>query len=242
MEEKCVVINSGSSSIKLEVFAVPGLASLAEGVLEKIGTLESRLKQRRVLSDGSVREEVHTRAIADHRAGFDFILEVNARDRIIHDPAEVAAIGHRVVHGGDRFAAPTLIDDGVAAAIRDLIPLAPLHNPANLLGIEEARRRFPKAPHVAVFDTAFHQTLPPHAFRYAVPAELYEQHRVRRYGFHGSSHAYVARPMPLLPARRPRSAAATARWRCWWSPPTRNRKSPAKPWWWSQHRNQLVSP
>jgi acetate kinase len=97
------------------------------------------------------------------------------------------------VHGGDRFAAPTLIDDGVAAAIRELIPLAPLHNPSNLLGIEAARGRFPRAPHVAVFDTAFHQTLPPHAFRYAVPAELYERHRVRRYGFHGSSHAYVAR-------------------------------------------------
>ena len=193
MSKKCVVINSGSSSIKLEVFAADGLASLAEGVLEKIGTAESRLKQRRVMNDGSVREEVHTRAVADHREGFDFILEVNTRARIIADPAEVAAIGHRVVHGGDRFAAPTLIDDGVAAAIRELIPLAPLHNPANLLGIEEARRRFPQAPHVAVFDTAFHQTLPPHAFRYAVPNELYEHHRVRRYGFHGSSHAYVAR-------------------------------------------------
>ncbi len=190
---KCIVINSGSSSIKLEVFAADGLESLAEGVLEKIGTAESRLKQRRVMNDGSVREEVYARAVADHREGFDFILEVNVRERIIADPAEVAAIGHRVVHGGDRFALPTLIDDTVVAAIRDLIPLAPLHNPANLLGIEEARRRFPQAPHVAVFDTAFHQTLPPHAFRYAVPNELYEQHRVRRYGFHGSSHAYVAR-------------------------------------------------
>ena len=136
---------------------------------------------------------MHSRPIADHQAGFDFILEVNARDRIIQDDAEVAAIGHRVVHGGDRFAAPTLIDDSVAAAIRELISLAPLHNPSNLLGIEATRRRFPQAPHVAVFDTAFHQSLPPHAYRYAVPVDLYEQHRVRRYGFHGSSHAYVAR-------------------------------------------------
>ena len=193
MERKCVVINSGSSSIKLEVFSVDGLVSVAEGVLERIGTPDSRLRQRRIAPDGSVHEEVHSRAVADHGAGFDFILEVNARDRVIRDPEEVAAIGHRVVHGGDRFAAPTLIDDAVVAAIRELIPLAPLHNPANLLGIEEARRRFPLATHVAVFDTAFHQTLPPHAFRYAVPNELYELHRVRRYGFHGSSHAYVAR-------------------------------------------------
>ena len=193
MDKKCVVINCGSSSIKLEIYTAPALVSIAEGVLEKIGTPDSRLRQRRFGADGSLRDEMHSRPIADHQAGFEFILEVNARDRIITDAGEVAAIGHRVVHGGDRFAAPTLIDDGVVAAIRDLIPLAPLHNPSNLLGIEEARRRFPLAPHVAVFDTAFHQTLPPQAFRYAVPTELYEQHRVRRYGFHGSSHAYVAR-------------------------------------------------
>jgi acetate kinase len=193
MAGKCVVINCGSSSIKYEIFSTPALVSIAEGVLEKIGTPESRLRQRRVAADGSVGEELHGRPVADHQAGFDLILEVNARDRIIRDASEVAAFGHRVVHGGDRFAAPTLIDDGVAAAIRELIPLAPLHNPSNLLGIEAARGRFPRAPHVAVFDTAFHQTLPPHAFRYAVPAELYERHRVRRYGFHGSSHAYVAR-------------------------------------------------
>jgi len=193
MAGKCVVINCGSSSIKYEIFTTPALVSIAEGVLEKIGTPESRLRQRRVAADGSVGEELHGRPVADHQAGFDFILEVNARDRIIREESEVAAFGHRVVHGGARFAAPTLIDDGVAAAIRELIPLAPLHNPSNLLGIEAARGRFPRAPHVAVFDTAFHQTLPPHAFRYAVPAELYERHRVRRYGFHGSSHAYVAR-------------------------------------------------
>lgn len=193
MAEKCVVINCGSSSIKLEVFTLPALESIAEGVLEKLGSDDSRLRQRRIGSDGNVREEVHHRPVADHAVGFEFLLEVNARDRVIRDASEVAAFGHRVVHGGERFAAPTLIDDGVVAAIRGLIPLAPLHNPSNLLGIEEARRRFPQAPHVAVFDTAFHQTLPPHAFRYAVPAELYEQHRVRRYGFHGSSHAFVAR-------------------------------------------------
>jgi acetate kinase len=193
MADKCVVINCGSSSIKLEVFTVPALESIAEGLLEKIGTPDSRLCQRRFEADGSVREDVHSRPVADHQAGFDFILEVNAPDRIIGDATEVAVIGHRVVHGGDLFAAPTLIDDSVVTAIRELTPLAPLHNPSNLLGIEAARRRFPQAPHVAVFDTAFHQTLPPHAYRYALPGELCERHRVRRYGFHGSSHAYVAR-------------------------------------------------
>jgi acetate kinase len=193
MERKCAVVNCGSSSIKVEVFALPALASIAEALLERIGTADSRLRQQPTAADGSVREEVYSRPVADHQAGLDFILEVNARDRIIKEDRELAVIAHRVVHGGDRFAAPTLIDDGVAAAIRELIPLAPLHNPANILGIEAARRRFPRTPQVAVFDTAFHQTLPAHAFRYAVPEELYAVHRVRRYGFHGSSHAYVAR-------------------------------------------------
>lgn len=105
----------------------------------------------------------------------------------------VDAVGHRVVHGGERFSEPTLVDDEVVAAIRDLVPLAPLHNPANLLGIEQARERWADVPHVAVFDTAFHRTLPPAAHRYAVPQSWYAEHGVRRYGFHGTSHQYVAR-------------------------------------------------
>lgn len=107
--------------------------------------------------------------------------------------ATVDAVGHRVVHGGERFSEPTLIDEVVVTAVRDLVPLAPLHNPANLLGIEQARRRWPEVPHVAVFDTAFHRTLPPAAFRYAVPDAWYTELGVRRYGFHGTSHQYVAR-------------------------------------------------
>lgn len=105
----------------------------------------------------------------------------------------IDAVGHRVVHGGERFSAPTLVDDTVVAAVRELVPLAPLHNPANLLGIELARGRWPDVPHVAVFDTAFHRSLPPAAFRYAVPHEWYTELGVRRYGFHGTSHQYVAR-------------------------------------------------
>jgi acetate kinase len=117
--------------------------------------------------------------------------------------ASVDAVGHRVVHGGERFSAPTLVDDAVVAAVRDLVPLAPLHNPANLLGIEQARRRWPTAPHVAVFDTAFHRTLPAAAFRYAVPDEWYTELGVRRYGFHGTSHQYVARRAAELLGRPP---------------------------------------
>jgi acetate kinase len=115
--------------------------------------------------------------------------------------ATVHAVGHRVVHGGERFSEPTLIDDAVVAVVRDLVPLAPLHNPANLLGIEQARRRWPDVPHVAVFDTAFHRSLPPAAFRYAVPESWYADLGVRRYGFHGTSHQYVARRAAVVLGR-----------------------------------------
>lgn len=124
--------------------------------------------------------------VADHAVA---LAEIGAE----LDGAPIDAVGHRVVHGGERFSEPTLVDDAVVAAVRELVPLAPLHNPANLLGIEEARRRWPDVPHVAVFDTAFHRALPPAAFRYAVPEAWYADHGVRRYGFHGTSHQYVAR-------------------------------------------------
>jgi acetate kinase len=108
-------------------------------------------------------------------------------------PGDLAGIGHRVVHGGERFSAPTLIDAAAIDAIREQIPLAPLHNPSNLTGIELSRALFPEVPQVAVFDTAFHKTMPPHAYRYALPADVARRLRIRRYGFHGTSHAYVAR-------------------------------------------------
>lgn len=130
---------------------------------------------------GGVVEEVDDHATALERVGTDLA------------DAAVDAVGHRVVHGGERFSTPTLIDDAVVDAVRELEPLAPLHNPPNLLGIEQARRRWPDVPHVAVFDTAFHRTLPPAAYRYAVPEDWYAELGVRRYGFHGTSHQYVAR-------------------------------------------------
>jgi acetate kinase len=119
-------------------------------------------------------------------------LLVDPEQGVIQDKSEISAVGHRVVHGGEAFRAPTIIDEKVIEAIKENIPLAPLHNPPNLVGIEVARTLFPEAPQVAVFDTAFHQTIPMESFLYAIPFKLYENHRIRRYGFHGTSHAYVA--------------------------------------------------
>jgi acetate kinase len=190
---KVAVINCGSSSIKYEVFGLPDCTMLATGLIEKIGSSEGRLRQRRRNADGSFDEQVHSKPLADHRDAFEFMAHVNRENRIIQDDSELFGVGHRVVHGGEVFREPTVIDDEVVEAIRRLIPLAPLHNPSNLLGIEIARARFVGVPQVAVFDTAFHQTLPPHAFHYATPYAWYAEHQVRRYGFHGSSHQYVAR-------------------------------------------------
>lgn len=188
---KVLVGNCGSSTIKIEVFTIPDCVSIAHGLLERIGSMDSRYRQRRRQADGNFVEEIHQKPIPDHRAGFEFIQQVNAADRIIKANSELFGIGHRIVHGGEKFREPTLIDKDVMNTIRKLIPLAPLHNPSNLHGIEAALERFPDVPQVAVFDTAFHQTLPPHAFHYGLPFEFYTKHGVRRYGFHGISHIYV---------------------------------------------------
>ena len=190
---KVAVINCGSSSIKYEVFNAPDFLMLASGLVEKIGSGEGRLRQKKRNVDGTFEEQVYSKPLADHKEGFDFMAYVNREHRIIKDDTELLGIGHRVVHGGELFKEPTLIDDEVVDAVRSLIPLAPLHNPSNLLGIETARKMFPRVPQVAVFDTAFHQTLPARAFHYAVPYDWYAKHHVRRYGFHGSSHLYVSR-------------------------------------------------
>ena len=203
-----LVLNSGSSSIKYQLFDVaeggrangpvttpgsalvePELTELANGLIERIGEPEGRLRHRFTGGD-EPREQVEQRAIADHADGFDALVATLEDAGLL---TELAVIGHRVVHGGARFVAPAVIDDQVIAGIRDHIPLAPLHNPANLTGIEVATRLRPEVPQVAVFDTAFHATLPPHAYRYAVPEGLLQEHGVRRYGFHGTSHAFVAR-------------------------------------------------
>lgn len=190
MTEQVLVLNSGSSSIKYTLFEVgPSLVESASGLVERIGESDSLSTHHVHVGDRS--QTHHDRArIADHRAGFSALIEIlETAGTLTH----LTVIGHRVVHGGARFVAPTLIDDDVVAGIRANIPLAPLHNPANLTGIEAARRLRPDVDQVAVFDTAFHASLPERAYRYALPPKLAEKLGIRRYGFHGISHAYVAR-------------------------------------------------
>jgi len=190
---RVIVVNSGSSSIKYESFDVSPFTASAKGLLERIGTSDSRLKHRWLTPSGRWEEMAETRAIAGHREGFSLVLEVSSRARGGTTPEAVLGVGHRVVHGGERFKEPAIVDDRTLEEIRQLIPLAPLHNPANLTGIEVMRELLPDVPQVAVFDTAFHQTMQPRAFLYALPYAFYRSHGVRRYGFHGTSHHYVAR-------------------------------------------------
>ena len=191
---KILVINTGSSSIKYELFDMHRQSVLASGLAERIGEATGVLTHRVFAGAHASGQKTEAGMIADHRAGLSRIVEllIDSEYGAVADKQEIAAVGHRVVHGGEAFHAPTLIDDAVIEAIKANVPLAPLHNPANLTGIAVARSIFPHAPQVAVFDTAFHQTLPMHAYLYAIPIDLYTQHKIRRYGFHGTSHAYVA--------------------------------------------------
>ena len=198
MSRSVLVVNCGSSSIKYQLIDVDSGAAVAKGLVERIGEEESSLRH-----EGPSGQWTSTVPLPDHEAGLRSVLAAFAEAGPDLDAAGLTAVGHRVVHGGDRFADPALVDDEVVAAIRELIPLAPLHNPANLEGIEVARRVFPDLPQVAVFDTAFHQTLPPHAFTYAIDREVAQRFGIRRYGFHGTSHAYVSRTAAQLLGRDP---------------------------------------
>lgn len=180
-----LVINCGSSSVKYQLVAVRTETVLAAGLFECIGDVGSRLRHR----TAGFEESTRVLPAADHRAALAHIAAaLREGDRL----PVLAAVGHRVVHGGERFQAPAIINADVLQAIRDLAPLAPLHNPVNVTGIEVAQALLPDVPHVAVFDTAFHQRMPQYAAQYAVPKDWYRQYGVRRYGFHGTSHEYVA--------------------------------------------------
>jgi acetate kinase len=183
-----LVINTGSSTIKYQLLEVgDGEGTvLASGLVDRIGSAGSTLVHRAAGQPDLTVEE----PIADHEAGFRGVLDAFEKTGI---PADLAVVGHRVVHGGERFDGPALVDDNVLASIRELTPLAPLHNPSNALGIEVARRLYPDLPQVAVFDTAFHRTMPARAYRYALPRELADRYGIRRFGFHGTSHQYVSR-------------------------------------------------
>jgi acetate kinase len=191
------VINSGSSSIKYQLFRWPAEAPVCSGLVERVGSAQATITHKvfDVQNPAAAPTELRrTLPLPDHEAGLHEVVRLltAAPDGVIQDPAEIDVVGHRVVHGGETFAAATPIDAEVKAEIKRLFALAPLHNPANYLGIEVAERVFPRARQVAVFDTAFHQTLPERAFRYALPTALYTEQRIRRYGFHGTSHQYVA--------------------------------------------------
>lgn len=188
---KVLVINSGSSSIKYQLFDMTDNKVLASGVVERIGETES-VHTHTVHDDTGAVDTVHQRAAADHREGLSHIGKVLRETGTLAEISELFAIGHRVVHGGESFREPAIINETVLDQIRNMVPLAPLHNPANIIGIEVAMQQAPAVTQVAVFDTAFHQSIPAHAYRYALPDEYYRDYGVRRYGFHGTSHRYVA--------------------------------------------------
>ncbi|MFJ8359392.1 acetate kinase [Streptomyces sp. NPDC093984] len=197
---RVLVLNSGSSSVKYQLLDMRDGSRLAVGLVERIGEQTSRIKHT-ALTTGDTREQ--NGPIADHQAALKSVAEELGRDGLGVDSPELAAIGHRVVHGGMFFTEPTVIDDAVLTEIERLIPVAPLHNPANLTGIRTAMALRPDLPQVAVFDTAFHTTMPESAARYAIDTKIADRHRIRRYGFHGTSHAYVSRATAKLLGKAP---------------------------------------
>ncbi|AGS71894.1 acetate kinase [Streptomyces collinus] len=197
---RVLVLNSGSSSVKYQLLDMRDGSRLATGLVERIGEQTSRFRHTGA-DGGGTREQ--DGPIADHEAALKAVAEELARDGVGLDSPELAAIGHRVVHGGLFFTEPTVIDEAVLTEIERLIPVAPLHNPANLTGIRTARALRPDLPQVAVFDTAFHTTMPEAAARYAIDPRIADRHRIRRYGFHGTSHAYVSRETARLLGKDP---------------------------------------
>ncbi|MCE7080951.1 acetate kinase [Streptomyces sp. ST2-7A] len=196
---RVLVLNSGSSSVKYQLVDMADRSRPAAGIVERIGERRARLTH--TAADGSRRSREES--IPDHRAALETLAAELAADGMGFDSPGLVAVGHRVVHGGRRFTEPTRVTPEVEAEIERLVPLAPLHNPANLTGIRTARALNPDLPQVAVFDTAFHTTVPEAAARYAIDTEVADAHRIRRYGFHGTSHAHVSRACARLLGRDP---------------------------------------
>ena len=187
------VINSGSSSIKYQLFKMPVEKPVCSGLIERIG-LENALIKHKTCIGNEEKTIERTLDIADHEAGLHEVLKLLIDEElgVIKNPDEIYAVGHRVVHGGETFAATTFVTREVKDEIKKLFALAPLHNPANYMGIDVAEKIFTEARQIAVFDTAFHQTMAEKAFRYAIPKSYYTDLRIRAYGFHGTSHKYVS--------------------------------------------------
>lgn len=187
---KILVINAGSSSLKYQLIDMDSRAVLAKGLCERIGIDGSRLNHTPAGGEKVVIES----PMPSHADAIKLVINalVDEKHGVINSMSEIGAVGHRVVHGGEKFSGSVVIDEAVKEGMRECIPLAPLHNPANLIGIEACEKVMPKVPQVGVFDTAFHQTMPEEAFLYGIPYEYYEKYKIRRYGFHGTSHNYVS--------------------------------------------------
>ncbi|GAB1451815.1 acetate kinase [Draconibacterium sp.] len=188
-----LVVNAGSSSIKYQLIDMATELPLSSGIVERIGLAEGIIVHKTFIN-GIEKKITESFPIPNHTVGLKRVAELLTDKEIgvISNPSEIKAVGHRLVHGGEAFTKTVVITDDVKAKIKELFPLAPLHNPANLTGVEVAEEVFPNAVQVGVFDTAFHQTMPEVAFRYAIPLEMYSEMGIRKYGFHGTSHKYVS--------------------------------------------------
>jgi acetate kinase len=188
---KIIVLNCGSSSIKYQLFEMPEKTVLAKGLVDKIGLKGAAIKHKR--NDGT--EAKLEGEILDHQAGIEYLLGILISEKYgsIKSLEELDAVGHRVVHAGEKFSGSVYITDEVIDALEECVELAPLHNPPNLKGIYAMKQLLPEIPQIGVFDTAFHQTMPPKSYLYGIPYALYEKYKVRRYGFHGTSHKYVSK-------------------------------------------------
>lgn len=195
-----LVINCGSSSLKFQLIDAETEKLIAKGLCERIGIEGSQIVYQPA---GGTKEDTVT-PMPDHTRAIELVLEAltNEKTGVVKSLQEIGAVGHRIVHGGEKFAASTVITDEVIEAIKACNDLAPLHNPANLIGIDACRKLMPNTPMVGVFDTAFHQTMPKEAYLYGLPYEYYEKYQVRRYGFHGTSHSYVSKRAAELLGRK----------------------------------------
>lgn len=186
-----LVVNCGSSSLKFQLINAEDETLIAKGLCERIGIDGSRIVYQKIGGE----KEVNEIPMPDHTTAIELVLKAltNEKSGVVKSLSEIGAVGHRIVHGGEKFASSTKIDEQVIQAIEACSELAPLHNPANLIGIRACQKLMPDTPMAAVFDTAFHQTMPQEAFLYGIPYEYYEKYKIRRYGFHGTSHSYVSR-------------------------------------------------
>ena len=191
-----LALNCGSSSVKYQLYDWEKKEVIAKGMVERV-TISDSFSIHEVPGKETYREEYEC---PDHQVAIHLIIKTlsSAEHGVVSDMSQISAVGHRVVHGGEKFTRSVRIDEAVLDAIKEVQHLAPLHNPPNIAGIEAAQAVLPDVPHVAIFDTAFHQTMPEHAYTYAVPFEWYEKHGVRRYGFHGTSHLYVSKRAAVM--------------------------------------------